>query len=658
VKPEHELLSPELFNGVSPGFETRSVFADDSEVVHVSDVEWHAQLALDELIQRIKIEIGEKLAGNLADFLPVYGPREGDSDPVVIFRNRLGGLVGYNGFDSGLPNYSSLVTGSSGGGKSFLNNCILLQEFARGLRVFIIDIGGSYKKLTEALGGQYLEVSLSDQYRINPFDIPNPKEEPSNQKIKSLLAVIESMVAEDERSKLPKLDRALLEKALIELYKSRRAKGEVPTLSDLARYLSAFEEESMRAISKMLYLWTGERPYGRMLDGHGSLRTSAEICTFDLKGLSNYPDLQSVMILILTDFILAQVSNEKTRKARIIIDEAWELLKSSAAANFMEFCVRTLRKMGAGSGITFITQGVEEIVASPIGPAILNNTATKFVMLPQFTEATSKLGDGLAKLLPEFLALSVLTKDSRGDPAVTPLGLADGSFFQLKDYHLVRTSNDPITFVVCHRLQCGGLSDPLTKNEISMHDTQYHDSPWFSGSGVGRHWREVSTSVSALGAESAPNNTLADTVVETGMQLGSIAGALSKERYLSVPESDRPSVCKAAGAPERCFDPPKVATDRSLKLEGLARGAASLICKDAPMRGASGTGCVNWTNASSFSSGVGKARWEDAMATWIFLNLTVKTSKKIEKEWTITQVDFDPTSFCKYARPRSDFVTH
>ena len=50
-----------------------------------------------------------------------------------------------------------------------------------------------------------------------------------------------------------------------------------------------------------------------------------------------------------------------------------------AAANFMEYCVRTLRK--TGSGITFITQGVEEIVASAIGPAILNNTATKFVML-------------------------------------------------------------------------------------------------------------------------------------------------------------------------------------------------------------------------------------------------------------------------------------
>ena len=45
----------------------------------------------------------------------------------------------------------------------------------------------------------------------------------------------------------------------------------------------------------------------------------------------------------------------------------------------MEYCVRTLRK--TGSGITFITQGLEEIVRSPIGPAILSNTATKFVLL-------------------------------------------------------------------------------------------------------------------------------------------------------------------------------------------------------------------------------------------------------------------------------------
>jgi conjugal transfer ATP-binding protein TraC len=85
------------------------------------------------------------------------------------------------------------------------------------------------------------------------------------------------------------------------------------------------------------------------------------------------------MILILTDFIITQAESDKVSKKRIILDEAWQLLKSESAANFMEYCVRTLRKNRAG--ITFITQGVEEIISSPIGSAIMNNTATKFILL-------------------------------------------------------------------------------------------------------------------------------------------------------------------------------------------------------------------------------------------------------------------------------------
>lgn len=328
----------------------------------------------------VRLERARKFkTNNLVDFIPIYGPREGDDDPTVIFRNRLNGLVSFNPFDSKLTNYNQLVTGSSGAGKSFLNNCILVQELARGLRVFIIDIGGSYKKLTESLGGQYLEMDLSDQYRINPFDIPDASQEPSNQKLKSLLAVIESMVVEDDKTKLSRLDRVLLEKAIIELYQEKRKNNEIPVLSELMEKLAKSKESSMVDISKVLFMWTGTRPYGKLLDGKGSLRTDAPICTFDLKGLSSYPDLQSVMILILTDFILSQVEQDKVNKKRIILDEAWQLLKSSAAAGFMEYCARTLRK--TGSGITFITQGVEEIVENPIGPAIMNNTATKFILL-------------------------------------------------------------------------------------------------------------------------------------------------------------------------------------------------------------------------------------------------------------------------------------
>lgn len=337
---------------------------------------------------------------NLVDFLPVYGPRLGDEHPKVIFGSRLGSLISYDPFSPELPNYNALVTGSSGSGKSFLNNCILAQELARGTRAFIIDIGGSYKKLTQALGGQYVEVNLSQEYSINPFYIPDATAEPSSQKVKSLLAVVELMIAEDDTTKLPKLDRVLLEKAILETYERCRKKSLVPKLSDLVKTCESSEEQSLKNIAKMLFSWTGDRPYGVLLDQEGSLRAHGSICAFDLKGLSNWPDLQGVMILILTEFILSEVELDKTTNKRIILDEAWELLKSPAAARFMEYCARTLRK--TGSGITFITQGVEEIVSSPIGAAILNNTATKFVMLQR---GDSKALQAALKLNSQELSL-------------------------------------------------------------------------------------------------------------------------------------------------------------------------------------------------------------------------------------------------------------
>lgn len=415
----------------------------------------------------IKLERAKKFkTNNLVDFLPIYGPRLGDDDPVVLFRNRLNGLVSFNPFDSKLTNYNALVTGSSGAGKSFLNNCILAQELARGLRVFIIDIGGSYKKLTESLGGQYLEMDLSDQYRINPFDIPDPSSEPSNQKLKSLLAVIESMIAEDERAKLSKLDRVLLEKSIIELYAEKRKTNTVPLMSDLLDKLSKSKESTMIDISKILFMWTGNRPYGKLLDGVGSLRSDAPICTFDLKGLSNYPDLQSVMILILTDFILTQVEQDKVNKKRIILDEAWQLLKSNAAAGFMEYCARTLRK--TGSGITFITQGVEEIVESPIGPAIMNNTATKFILLQR---GDSEILRNALKLNDQELNLIYSLEQKKGE-------FAEGFMIEGDHRQVIRIYPSPFEYWLStsdandnrylYELQTQGLSlvEAITKASV------------------------------------------------------------------------------------------------------------------------------------------------------------------------------------------------
>jgi conjugal transfer ATP-binding protein TraC len=327
---------------------------------------------------------------NLTDFLPIYEPYQGKGvKPVCLFHNRQSGLVSYNPFDGvRLPNFNSLVTGSSGAGKSFLNNLILLQFMTQKPIVFVIDIGGSYKKLCEFMGGQYIEIGPEkdgeERKAINPFELDIGEKEPSSQKIKFLIALLESMFTDSDEEKLPKLSKSLLEEALIQTYKQTSTQnGRVPRLSDLRKILEASKEVELQNFAKMLFPWTGERAYGKLLDQPNELDLKSDFVVFDLKGLSSYPDLQTVMILIITDFIVGKIESKNPayygRRKRIFMDECWENLKSKPASNVMEYWVRTLRK--AAAGITFITQGLEEIAAHAIGPAILGNTATKLILM-------------------------------------------------------------------------------------------------------------------------------------------------------------------------------------------------------------------------------------------------------------------------------------
>ena len=159
---------------------------------------------------------------NLADLLPVYESWKGDGKPVCLLTNRAAGLLAYDPFDSNLPNYNCLVTGSSGAGKSFLNNCILLQYLSQQPLVYVIDIGGSYRKLCEFMGGQYIEITppqdgISSQ-AVNPFLLPNGAKEPSPQKIKFLIALLETILTDEDGDKLPKLDKSLIEEAILKTY--------------------------------------------------------------------------------------------------------------------------------------------------------------------------------------------------------------------------------------------------------------------------------------------------------------------------------------------------------------------------------------------------------------------------------------------------------
>ncbi|MBI2026385.1 MAG: TraC family protein [Deltaproteobacteria bacterium] len=312
---------------------------------------------------------------NLADFLPVYEPNRGNKEPMCLFKNREEGILKLDTHDSVIPNYSSLVTGISGSGKSFLVNYILLNHLRQNENsLAIVDVGNSYKKLVEVFEGDYLEIKLSQEFAINPLELPHGETKPSNRKIKTLMAFLDIIFCDEGYTSISKLERNLLEKALLDTYS--RIKNRNPRLSDLKETLEKSREQSLQNFAKMLYSWTGDRPYGILLDRDSTISFSKNLVAFDLNGLSQYKDLQSALILILTDAILDRVENTGGKKL-VVIDEGWSLIRGSASG-FIEYVARAGRKRN--TGLVFITQGIAEILESPIASAILNNTANKFIL--------------------------------------------------------------------------------------------------------------------------------------------------------------------------------------------------------------------------------------------------------------------------------------
>jgi len=63
------------------------------------------------------------------------------------------------------------IVASTGGGKSYTMKKIIINEFARGTKVFIFDAENEYKKLVKSNGGEYIDLYSKKGGIINPLQI-------------------------------------------------------------------------------------------------------------------------------------------------------------------------------------------------------------------------------------------------------------------------------------------------------------------------------------------------------------------------------------------------------------------------------------------------------------------------------------------------------
>lgn len=388
-------------------------------------------------------------SSNCAHLMPLYACWTGNKRPVVLLTNREGTPFAIDPFAKELPNWNGLVFGGSGAGKSFTISQLMLQ-FCNQVtgpgvprpKIVWIDNGASSEKLIEVMEGEFIDLNLSSGICLNMFDLDgqggnNATATPSSSKIKLILGCLELILKDEDKPGLPKREKALLEECIFETY--RRSEGKTPTLSVLRAVLAAHSVVEMRKHADILFSWTGETAYGRMLDGQTNVRLEKDLVTIEIKGLDNHRELKDIFLLLFTSYIKEEAARDLSRPYLLIIDEAHRLFLTPSGKDFAIESYRVFRKYNAG--ILCVSQNYRDFLADrELADALMPNTTNVFVLRQR-------------KIDWEDFKNTFDFNDAQVD-AVKSLEIVKGKFsefFLMQDENqgVVRLEPEPLSYWIC-----------------------------------------------------------------------------------------------------------------------------------------------------------------------------------------------------------------
>ena len=322
---------------------------------------------------------------NAAHLVIPWQPYTGAAQPLVLLHNGRENLVGLDPFDSSLDNPNAFMAGASGAGKSSTTNYLLINLLAAGARALVIDVGGSYRRVIDLFGGDYFAVQLEDSCSLNLFfshaDAFPDDGKIEDRRLQLMMAVVERMVCDHARPELRNVDRSVLARAIEKTYE--RVVDRTPVLSDLItvfrdmEYDDCEDTEIARSLARSLRVWA-EGPAARLVNRPTTIKLTSQCAAFDLKGLEAHGDLQSVVLLILSGMIWNLVMQDQTERKIVVFDEVWRFLDSPSSARLIAELYRTSRKYRCS--ILSISQSVEDFTESSIAPALVNNSATVYLL--------------------------------------------------------------------------------------------------------------------------------------------------------------------------------------------------------------------------------------------------------------------------------------
>lgn len=317
--------------------------------------------------------------GSLSSTFPFTSSELSQDDGILYGINRHNNsLIIFDRFN--LENANTVVFAKSGAGKSYAIKLEILRYLMMGTDVVVVDPESEYRPLCEAVGGDYLVLSLSSKHRINPFDLPKTTrpDESGEDVLRSNIASLHGLINLMVGGLSPEED-AIVDKALFEAYALKditydieSQNNEPPILQDFYNILSNMRgTDSLRArLSKYV-----EGTFANMFNQPTNFELKSGFVVFSVRDLEE--QLRPIAMYLILNYIWTAIRSV-TKRRIMVIDEAWWMMQYEDSAKFLHGLVKRARKYYLG--VTVISQDVEDFLGSRYGKAVVSNSSLQLLM--------------------------------------------------------------------------------------------------------------------------------------------------------------------------------------------------------------------------------------------------------------------------------------
>ena len=321
-------------------------------------------------------------AGAVASMAPIFGPPVGtprsghlNKAALAVLETQWRTPYYYDLFKGDVGH--TLVLGATGAGKSFTLNFLLVQALQYDPRILILDLGGSYRWLTQFLGGGYMELSPEGDagggFRLRPFSLP------AGERTFGFLAGWIARLLRIGGWKLGGEDPSEIRARVEDIYAFAPARR---TLGVLVRSLPSKMWPAMGR-------WHGNGAWGRYFDNaaDGEDLNFEDWQVIDMAGAAEHEDLCEAALFYLLERLRLSLENpdETARVKLMVVDEAWRYLQDPAILSYLAEAAKTWRKKNAA--LVIATQSAVDVTGTAGAEALLESMPTKlFLANPELPE--------------------------------------------------------------------------------------------------------------------------------------------------------------------------------------------------------------------------------------------------------------------------------